>query len=95
MNIDIQLDSVKRCRRSPQEYRYVPRARWKNLEVVGDDWIIRDLCRLIAEQNPDISGLVRVFRGDTPCFNPMPLNVWVKYNPFASETPEQLRKDKT
>ena len=93
--IEIQLDSVKRCRRSPQEYRYIPRARWKHLEVVGEDWIVRDLCRLIAADNPDFTGLVHVFRGDTLCFTPMPLKSWVKHNPFAGDTPEQLKKDKT
>lgn len=94
-HITIQLDSVKTYRpRSTKEYRYIPRARWENLEVVGDGWIVRDLCRLIAEKNPGITGLVMVFRGDTPCFTPMPLNSWVKDNPFAEEVPEQLRKDK-
>lgn len=116
--IDIQLDSVRKSGKSSQEYRYVPRARWKHLElapsvqyynpegehsssasqivnVVGEDWIVRDLCRLIAADNPDFTGLVHVFRGDTLCFTPMPLKSWVKHNPFAGDTPEQLRKDKT
>jgi len=92
--IRIELDSVKTYRpKSTQEYRYIPRARWNDLEVVGDDWIVRDLCRLILQDNPEITGLVHVFRGDTLCFTPMPLNLWVKKNPFAGETPEQFRKD--
>ncbi len=81
--IEIQLDSVRKSRKSPQEYRYIPRARWKHLEVVGEDWIVRDLCRLIAADNPDFTGLVHVFRGDTLCFTPMSLKTWVKHNPFA------------
>jgi len=92
--IQIELDSVKKYRKgSTTEYRHIPRARWNDLEVVGDGWVVRDLCRLIARNNPGISGLVYVFRGDTLCFTPMPLNLWVKQNPFAGDTPEQFRKD--
>lgn len=92
--IRIELDSVKRYRNSAEtEYRYVPRARWENLEVVGDGWIVRDLCRLIVGENRSVSGLVHVFRGDTLCFTPMPLNAWVKHNPFGGEVPKQFRKD--
>lgn len=87
----IELDSVRR-QRSTREHRYVPRARCNGHEVVGDGFIVRDLCRILAGQNSQIDAVVEVFRGDTPAFKPMPIKTWLKDNPFAGEQPEHFRK---
>jgi len=81
--IDIHLDTVKKYRNA-SEYRPVGRARWNDIEEVGDGYIIKSLCRRIAAENPQISGHVRVFRGDMLCFEPSPLKTWLRRNPFSS-----------
>lgn len=91
MNYKIQLDSVKK-HRNKQEYRYVPRATWQDMEVVGDNNIISRLCHQISLRFSCDSGTVEVFREGTPVFNPMPLKTWLKSDPFAGEQPEHLRK---
>lgn len=93
--IDIQLDTV-RTYRNAQEYRDIPRASWKGMQVASDGWVIKLLCKQIADANPQIKGHVRVFRHDIPVFNPMPLKQWLKRDPFSTgNQPEHLKRGPT
>lgn len=86
--IRINLDSV-RVYRNESEYRSVPRARSSmGHEIVGDGPIISRMAGLLRQENPEFHGLLEVYRGVTPCFNPTPLKAAFVKGP----QPEHLRR---
>lgn len=91
MNYRIELGSVRKDRNN-SEYRMVPCATWQDMKEIGDHNIVASLCRKISLRFSCDLGTVEVFRGDTPVFNKIPLQTWLKSNPFAGEQPEHLRK---
>lgn len=86
--IRINLDAV-RVYRNKSEYRSVPRARSSlGHEIVGDGPIISRMAAILRQENPEFEGLLEVYRGDTPCFNPTPLKAAFVKGP----QPEHLRR---
>ena len=84
----IQLDTVKKWRNN-HEWRPVNRARFRGLEEVGDHDVLTKLMATILQVFPTQNrSLVYVYRGDTLCFNPIPLEDWFK----KKEQPPQLKK---
>ncbi len=73
----IELDTVRRYR-SKNEYHNMQRATCGEHVVTGYGFVVRMLCKRIAENNGDLEGIVEVYRGDTPCFKAMPLKQWVR-----------------
>lgn len=88
MELTIKLDTVKKAR-GTQEWRPVNRARFRGLEEVGDGFVLMKLMATILQVFPTQNrSLVYVYRGDTLCFNPIPLEDWFK----KREQPPQLKK---
>ena len=89
-NVVVKLDAVKK-RTNKSEYHTVCRATCDEfgLVVVGYGKIVRQIARDLAEKNCDISRGFEVRRGDTVCFDIVPLNAWV--NP-PNRMPEHLRE---
>jgi hypothetical protein len=86
--IRINLDSI-RVYRNKSEYRSVPRARSSlGHEIVGGGPIISRMAALLRQENPGFRGLLEVYRGDTPCFNPTLLKAAFVTGP----QPEHLRR---
>ena len=75
MNIRIELDEVKKIR-NKHEYRMVGRASFDGHEVVGDGFIIKNLCAKLLDNRYDPQSIVEVFRGKTLCFHPKTLHEW-------------------
>jgi hypothetical protein len=87
--IRVELDAVRKYRNA-SEWRTQQRARiGEDIEVVGDGEVIKPALRAYAEKNPQISGQVEVWRGDTLCFIPKALNLWV--NP-PDRRPDHLKR---
>jgi hypothetical protein len=88
--IRITLDAV-RVYRNKSEYRTTQRARSSlGHEIKGDGPIVSELASILRAENPQFNGLLEVYRGNTPCFIPMPLKTAFLKGP----QPEQLRKEK-
>lgn len=84
----IELDTVKKTR-GRHEWRPVNRARFRDIEEVGDGFILTKLMARILELEPTQNrSLVYVYRDGTLCFNPIPLEDWLK----KKEQPPQLKK---
>ena len=89
----IELDSVKKYRpRSTQEYRMVNRARWGDLESVGDGQNIVKLAGMMLAKG--VTGPVEVYRGKTPVFHSGTVEQWATGRFGRGEQPEQLRRAK-
>lgn len=90
MDIVIRLDSIQKFRPgSRAEYRYVNRASFGDLEIVGDGYLLTRILQEISEVSPErMDDQVMVYRGETLCFEPASLRRWVA----KREQPEQLRK---
>lgn len=90
MSIVIKLDSVKKFRpNSKTEYRFVNRATFGDLQLVGDGHLLTRILREISEVSPERMGEeVLVYRGDKLCFNPATLRRWVA----KKDQPEHLRR---
>lgn len=87
-SIRIDLYAV-RVDRNKSEYRTTQRARSSlGHEVVGDGFIVAQLAEILRSENPRFEGLLEVFRGDAPCFTPMPLKSAFLKGP----QPKQLRR---
>lgn len=87
-SIRIDLDAV-RVYRNKSEYRTTQRARSSlGHEIIGDGFIVAQLAETLRSENPLFEGLLEVFRGDTPCFTPMPLKTAFLRGP----QPIQLRR---
>jgi len=87
--IRIDLDSV-RVYRNRSEWRTVPLARSSlGHEITGYGPLLARLASILRSENPRFDGLLEVFRGDTPCFVPMPLNTAFRKGP----QPQHLKKD--
>lgn len=87
--IRIDLDAV-RVYRNKNEYRTKPRAKSSlGHEVTGDGPIISELASILRAENPQFDGLLEVYRGETPCFTPMPLKTAFLRGP----QPEQFRRN--
>jgi hypothetical protein len=89
MTETIYLDSVMKWR-NEKEYRPVGRARWKDLESVGDGDNLKNIALLMVEAG--VVGYVDVYRGKTPVFLGVPLEDMAKGSIGRSPQPEQLRK---
>ena len=88
----IEMDSVKKYT-NKNEYHTVPRVRALEEEVMGNGEIVRKLCSILIEKNPQINPLVYVFRGNTLCFIPKPLKSWLEEGAVKKgEQPEQFKK---
>ena len=87
----IELDTVRKYRNA-SEYRPVNRASCEGHEVVGDGEIIGALCRDLIESGH--SGVVEVWRGETPVFRAIPLEIWASGKALRGEQPEHLRRAK-
>jgi hypothetical protein len=86
--IRIDLDTV-RVYRNKSEYRPMNRATSSLGHVIkGDGPIISKLASILRAENPQFEGLLEVYRGDTPCFIPMPLKTAFLKGP----QPEQLKR---
>ena len=70
----IELDTVWKARNG-QEGRRVNRARFRDLEEIGDGAIICRLMRRALAIWPDLGG-VSVWRGGECCFAEMPAETW-------------------
>ena len=87
--IRIDLDEVK-VHRNAGEYHFKGRARSSlGHEVVGHGPNLTNLVAILREENPHFEGLLEVYRGDTLCFNPMPLKTAFCKGPM----PKQFRKE--
>ena len=87
-SIRIDLDAV-RVYRNKSEHRTTQRARSSlGHEIIGDGFIVAQLAETLRSENPLLEGLLEVFRGDTPCFTPMPLRTAFLKGP----QPEQLQR---
>lgn len=87
-SIRIDLDAV-RVYRNRSEYRTTQRARSSlGHEIIGDGFIVAQLAGTLRKENPQFGGLLEVFRGDIPCFTPMPLKTAFLKGP----QPKQLRR---
>lgn len=87
--IRINLDAV-RVYRNKNEYRPIQRARSSlGHEIKGDGPIVSKLASILRAENPQFDGLLEVYRGDTPCFIPMPLKTAFLKGP----QPEHLQKE--
>ena len=75
------LDTVIKYRNT-KEYRYINRCftEWngEHIETTGDGPVIHNLARKVLSRMllSDGDPLVYVYRGDTLCFNPVPLSLW-------------------
>ena len=86
--IRIDLDTV-RVYRNSKEHRPMNRARSSlGHEIKGDGFIVSKLASILRAENPQFDGLLEVYRGDTPCFTPMPLKTAFLKGP----QPEHLRR---
>lgn len=84
----IDLDAV-RVYRNKNEYRTTQRARSSlGHEIIGDGFIVTQMAGMLRSENPLFEGLLEVFRGDTPCFAPIPLKTAFLKGP----QPKQLRR---
>ena len=73
----IELDTV-RSYRGKQEYNMMQRARCEGLEVVGNGFIVREMCKLLRGAGKPLEEPIEVYRGVTSCFVVMPLQRWLK-----------------
>ena len=73
----IELDTVRRYR-GKREYNIMQRARCEGLEVVGNGFIVRELCKLLRDAGKPLEEPIEVHRGVTSCFVVMPLQRWLK-----------------
>ena len=73
----IELDTV-RSYRGKQEYNTMQRARCEGLEVAGNGFIVRELCKLLRDAGKPLEEPIEVYRGVTSCFVVMPLQRWLK-----------------
>ena len=73
----IELDTV-RSYRGKREYNMMQRARCEGLEVVGNGFIVRELCKLLRDAGKPLEEPIEVYRGVTSCFVVMPLQRWLK-----------------
>ena len=73
----IELDTVRRYR-GKREYNMMQRARCEGLEVVGNGFIVRELCKLLRDAGKPLEEPIEVYRGVTSCFVVMPLQRWLK-----------------
>ena len=90
MELIVQLDTVKKAR-GKSEYRMVNRAKFLDFEEVGDHPVLTKLMATILQVFPTQNrSLVYVYRDGTLCFNPIPLEDWLK----KKEQPPQLKKVK-
>ena len=73
----IELDTV-RGYRGKREYNMMQRARCEGLEVVGNGFIVREMCKLLRGAGKPLEEPIEVYRGVTSCFVVMPLQRWLK-----------------
>ena len=73
----IELDTVRRYR-GKREYNIMQRARCEGLEVVGNGFIVREMCKLLRGAGKPLEEPIEVYRGVTSCFVVMPLQRWLK-----------------
>ena len=73
----IELDTVRRYR-GKREYNMMQRARCEGLEVVGNGFIVREMCKLLRGAGKPLEEPIEVYRGVTSCFAVMPLQRWLK-----------------
>ena len=73
----IELDTVRRYR-GKREYNMMQRARCEGLEVVGNGFIVREMCNLLRGAGKPLEEPIEVYRGVTSCFVVMPLQRWLK-----------------
>ena len=73
----IELDTVRRYR-GKREYSMMQRARCEGLEVVGNGFIVREMCKLLRGAGKPLEEPIEVYRGVTSCFVVMPLQRWLK-----------------
>lgn len=74
----IELDTVRRYDRFGGTYDKVQRARCEGLEVVGNGFIVREMCKLLRGAGKPLEEPIEVYRGVTSCFVVMPLQRWLK-----------------
>ena len=92
-NILIELDTVRKYR-NKEEYRPVGRAICKEfgIEVTNVDKMITKVVKLLGEKKCDIQRGLEVRRGDTLCFEVMPLKQWL----FPTDKrPEHLKRKRS
>ena len=89
MNEIVYLDSVVKYR-NEKEHRPVNRARWKDLESVGDGDNLKSIALLMLEAG--VVGYVDVYRGKTPVFLSVPLEAMSKGSAGRGQQPEHLKK---
>jgi len=89
MNEIVYLDSVIK-HRNEKEYRPINRARWKDLESVGDGDNLKAIARLMLEAG--VVGYVDVYRGKTPVFLSVPLEGMARGSVGRGSQPEHLKK---
>ena len=73
----IELDTVRRYR-GKREYNMMQRARCEGLDVVGNGFIVREMCKLLRGAGKPLEEPIEVYRGVTSCFVVMPLQRWLK-----------------
>jgi len=86
--IRIELDTVRKDING-QEWRWVNRASACGMEESGDGRVIVNLCQRLLEGG--YTGEVMVYRDETPCFNPLSLELWAGGG-HKGEQPLELRK---
>jgi hypothetical protein len=85
----IELDRVKKWR-SQSEWRWVNRARFRDVEETGDHKVIVALARKMLDAG--IAGDVEVWRGETLCFACNSVANWADQRVWTGDQPEHLRK---
>ena len=58
----IELDTVRRYR-GKREYNMMQRARCEGLEVVGNGFIVREMCKLLRGAGKPLEEPIEVYRG--------------------------------
>lgn len=90
--LHIYLDAVRVYRRSGKEYHTQPRARsCQGHEIVGLGPVVAQMAARLRADNPAFNGLLKVYRGDTLAFIPMPLKTAFLADP--KKQPKHLRRN--
>jgi len=88
----VELDTVTH-HSNKSEHRPINRATYKNIEVIGDHKIERDIARKMLAEG--VTGQVIFRRGQIDCYSQAELELWAGGNPQKTEDqPEHLKKEK-
>ena len=75
--IRIELDAIRRPR-GPKEVQRLQRARWRDVEVIGNGFIVEKICAAILKRGIDPETPVEIYRDGTLCFTRASLHRWAE-----------------